>query len=435
MGRSDKDRPLSDIVARPAKKKRAKKRTVVPKPPPKKEKVHWLEVHLKEKIDDEEMPVAFEDCLVIVKRGKMPASGSGEDTYRLQTNERGEVRIDNIPDAKFGTYTFKMPGKQTEPRKKVAVGPPWWAKFKIVDALTGAPLSDVSLDLKQGTEVSQTQKSDDKGIVEFKDIKPGTCQVSCDIKGARLKDTVAWKKTEDLEESTKAKKTGRQPAKKGKARKFRIAKVREHSIQQGETLEAVAKKHGMSWQELAEFNWGTRDSEKADQCLFHSGACPRSANPPKDLDKDGEPDVYRYSGTISIPKKWVGHRFATNKEHTIQVDVPVWEIAVEKGEGLGDDDTVSLEAQDGKYKEEVAAQYAAEEDDNLLFRFPMGDEGLYNVFMTVDGERYCSWKGLELPMEGQGDDAWDNDGNWDDDGWDDVGDDVGGDDEEIPVVV
>ena len=43
--------------------------------------------------------------------------------------------------------------------------------------------------------------------------------------------------------------------------------VEEHKVAAGESLESIASEHGLSWQELAEFNCGSSEAKQVNRYL------------------------------------------------------------------------------------------------------------------------------------------------------------------------
>ncbi len=94
-----------------------------------------------------------------------------------------------------------------------------------------------------------------------------------------------------------------------------IALVEEHRVKTGETLAGLAKSAGLSWQQLAQFNWGTADPDKINEHLRDEVGCTKKT-------KDGRNYVFDDSdhpGIVFIPKPWEQKGLATDQIHTIRV--------------------------------------------------------------------------------------------------------------------
>jgi hypothetical protein len=92
----------------------------------------------------------------------------------------------------------------------------------------------------------------------------------------------------------------------------------EHHVQTGETLASIAEKYGLTWQDLAQFNFGTSVPDKVNRCLHEYIGCTQRA-------KDGK--TYLLSdedvpGILYVPKALDPLTLAAGKRHRIQVKRP-----------------------------------------------------------------------------------------------------------------
>jgi len=90
------------------------------------------------------------------------------------------------------TLGSRRPGEAAEPKQaeEEEAPPPsdekTWIKFEIIDDETGKPVSGVTLKIKLPDGQSRHGKSDASGIIEFKDIDPGTCEIERMLDGETL---------------------------------------------------------------------------------------------------------------------------------------------------------------------------------------------------------------------------------------------------------
>jgi hypothetical protein len=94
-----------------------------------------------------------------------------------------------------------------------------------------------------------------------------------------------------------------------------MALFKAHRVRKGETLAGVAKSSGITWQELAQFNWGTADPDKINERLRDEVGCTRKT-------RDGWNYVFDDSdhpGIIFIPTQWEQKGLAADRTHTIRV--------------------------------------------------------------------------------------------------------------------
>lgn len=94
-----------------------------------------------------------------------------------------------------------------------------------------------------------------------------------------------------------------------------IVKVKEYKVTDGDSLQSIAGKAGISWKELAQFNWGTSDPNKVNIMLRRKVGCTQKA-------KDGINYIFTSKddpGIILFPEKENKTAFNTSKSHTIVV--------------------------------------------------------------------------------------------------------------------
>ena len=92
--------------------------------------------------------------------------------------------------------------------------------------------------------------------------------------------------------------------------------IEEHKVAAGESLESIASQHGLSWQELAEFNCGSSEAKQVNRYLREVVGCTR-------LTPDGKSyvlDDFDDPGIVLIPKKgWGKPGLPVNHRHTFRV--------------------------------------------------------------------------------------------------------------------
>jgi hypothetical protein len=99
------------------------------------------------------------------------------------------------------------------------------------------------------------------------------------------------------------------------ANNFTIAKVEKHKVKSGESLASLAKGAGISWKDLALFNWGTDVPTEINLRLRDYVGCTKKT-------KDGHNYIFSDSdhpGILLIPSQWSLRGLAANKTHTIRV--------------------------------------------------------------------------------------------------------------------
>jgi len=95
----------------------------------------------------------------------------------------------------------------------------------------------------------------------------------------------------------------------------RIAEIEEHRVKSGETLESIARANGMTWQELARFNWQTTAPCEVNNKLRTVVGATRRSRASQFYAFDNADDP----GIILIPKHWRADVLETGRVHTIRV--------------------------------------------------------------------------------------------------------------------
>ncbi|UCF85627.1 MAG: LysM peptidoglycan-binding domain-containing protein [Desulfobacteraceae bacterium] len=225
----------------------------------------------------------------------------------------GQLRIAVLPVA-IPTWAYEAPELIEEEvveafeEKELETA---WIKFQVVDDATGKPIPEINLKIALPDGYHQDSRTDQEGIIEIKDIIPGNCEVTCEIKGATLEDTLAfvsmgiWRSDKvDEDEIEDEPISG-----------SLIAVIEKHKVKTGETQESVASEAGLTWQELAKFNWNTSDPADIDEHLSFDVGCTKTT-------EDGKSYIFDDSdnpGIIYVPKQWKKEALATDTTHTIRV--------------------------------------------------------------------------------------------------------------------
>jgi hypothetical protein len=92
----------------------------------------------------------------------------------------------------------------------------------------------------------------------------------------------------------------------------------EHKVKTNETLDRLAKKQGITWKQLAQFNWGTSAPREINECLHDIVGCYRKT-------KNGKNYMFTSKdspGIICIPVKSPRFHLETGRTHHIKVIRP-----------------------------------------------------------------------------------------------------------------
>jgi len=89
----------------------------------------------------------------------------------------------------------------------------------------------------------------------------------------------------------------------------------EHKVKSGETLEGIAEKNGLTWQQLALFNYGTDVPVEVNRCLHeYTGCTKQTADGKNYVFSDGD-----VPGILYVPKPVKPLALPTGKKHQVRV--------------------------------------------------------------------------------------------------------------------
>ncbi len=98
----------------------------------------------------------------------------------------------------------------------------------------------------------------------------------------------------------------------------RIADVDVVHVQTGDTLESVATANGLTWQQLARFNWGTEDQKEINRCLREIVGCTKRTADGKSYKFHSSDDP----GLLYVPKPLQLPGLALNRPYVLRVSRP-----------------------------------------------------------------------------------------------------------------
>jgi hypothetical protein len=187
-----------------------------------------------------------------------------------------------------------------------------------------------------------------------------------------------------------------------------IARVEPYKVTSRDTLDSIAKANGMTWKQLARFNWGTDVPREINRYLRDRVGCTKKT-------KDGKNYVFDDSddpGIVYIPHPWGLSGLACKQVHTIRVRPPglrsgidlvvplEWDI---DGDPLQDDE-VRLTNVDGEYDRTLLVgdeDVTADAERRLfLYRFRAVPPGAYTVSIRVAEVWYELIRGLVVTPTG-----------------------------------
>ena len=199
------------------------------------------------------------------------------------------------------------PVRERAPRRVVEKA---WIRIVFLRDADDRPVPGINLTVSFGDGTEEEVVTDIKGRVERRGIDSRACAVRCDIADARLSGT--WIV---VGEGGSADDGGARQDRGTEAGKASVAEVDEVHVKSGDTLDGVAKTHGMTWRELARFNWGTDVPAQINDHLRDDVGCTRTT-------RDGKNYVFHEGdnpGILFVPHEWKSTGLATNREHVFRL--------------------------------------------------------------------------------------------------------------------
>jgi len=96
-----------------------------------------------------------------------------------------------------------------------------------------------------------------------------------------------------------------------------IVIAEKHKVKTGESLDGIAKANGLTWQKLADFNWGTTEPNEINRCLKNRVGCTRKTADGKNYIFDSSDDP----GILYVPKPWRLSGLDVRRTHVVRVHV------------------------------------------------------------------------------------------------------------------
>ncbi|MFP2907224.1 LysM peptidoglycan-binding domain-containing protein [Pyxidicoccus sp. 3LFB2] len=189
---------------------------------------------------------------------------------------------------------------------------PLWLRLQVVDDVTDMPISGLQLRIQFADASEQQSTTDSEGRIDLEDVPNGAANVLSVLEGATLDNTLALVRTGGPWSQQKPAKAGS----KGKTSSAKrvLARIAEHQVSDGETLDSVAEMYGLTVDALARFTWGTTDPAAIQRYLLLEVGCTHK-------DRQGR---YVFSsedvpGILRIPRPVAVPRMAVEQSHILRV--------------------------------------------------------------------------------------------------------------------
>ncbi len=277
-----------------------------------------------------------------------------------------------------------------------------WIAIRLIDDVTGKPAQNVELVIKHadGEKVGVTNHF---GIAKVRGLPAGQCTVAGECDHWRIEQTVcvgpANKPSYQSEHKcTDACSSLELTSEYVQGRRYRVLEIEEYQVVDGDTLDSIADGAGMTSEQLAMFNWGTREPEEIQLRMRDTVGC---------LYKDDETGLYVFDddddpGIVYLPKDWESQAYPVDQEHEIRVSlVPLvrpdlkYHYPLDVDNPSAQDDTIILVSADGTYRHVIEAKSLTEvEPDWVELIFPAPDRHKqYHLIQNPgdDGNPFFVW--------------------------------------------
>lgn len=100
-----------------------------------------------------------------------------------------------------------------------------------------------------------------------------------------------------------------------------IVKAKQYKVKEGDSIKSIAEKHGITWQQLSKFNWGTDRPNEINIYLRNQVGCRKKT-------ADGNNYVFTNEdtpGIIYIPETFPEKNYSVSSKHRITVKLPSFE--------------------------------------------------------------------------------------------------------------
>ena len=223
----------------------------------------------------------------------------------------GHLRIaESFSSTSHGEW---IPLKQRKEEAKPFLAPEAslsWVEFRVVWESDGEPVRQLPLVVVTPDGNRSTKQTDGGGKVRMDNVADGTCEVQSRFSGVTIDDCVTYL-GETVEGSPKGESSAEDRCRNPKA----IVLIEEHKVKTGETLASIAENAGMTWKDLAKFNWRTDDPDEVNRYLRRAVGCYKRT-------KDGKNCIFNdrnNPGIILVPKAWKVQGLNTGACYTFMV--------------------------------------------------------------------------------------------------------------------
>jgi hypothetical protein len=219
----------------------------------------------------------------------------------------GELVVVPVPiDLAWAEFGGPVEDEQAKPLDTKA-----WVEFIVVDDVTGEPVGDIELGVELPKAGRNKHKTPKNGILTFDPCQRGTCTVDSPMDGAILGNTLEFVGFGAPTEKPLAGIPFPNPDKKPP----RLVQVTHHHVTADDSLASLAKSVGMSWQDLAQYNFGTSVPKEINVALREQVGCLKKTKDRKNYVFDDSDDP----GIVYLPRPFRLTNLSVDRSHTLRV--------------------------------------------------------------------------------------------------------------------
>jgi hypothetical protein len=187
-----------------------------------------------------------------------------------------------------------------------------WVEVQVVWDESDKPVADLPIVIEPPGRAREMRTTSSDGRARLDPVDPGTCEARCSFAGLECNECVEFV---GMGESPVVRRPGAGASPQNDARPQAIVQVSRRKVRSGDTLESIAKEAGLKWQDLAYFNWGTKDPVKINEHLFAEVGCTKRTMDGKNyVFDDGDSP-----GMILVPRQWRQPGLPTARRHIARV--------------------------------------------------------------------------------------------------------------------
>lgn len=176
------------------------------------------------------------------------------------------------------------------------------------------PLEGIALEITAPDGVAAARTTGRDGAAELDRLPPGSCRVAGEFDGVTLATCL---EVVGVDHGRPPPAGDPEDPKLLAGRKYAIA-LRRHRVAAGETLASIAEDHGTTWQQLAQFNFGTTNPRELNRALRNQVGCRRRTADGANYMFTDDDDP----GQLFIPQAWDHGGLRTDETYTVRLQVP-----------------------------------------------------------------------------------------------------------------